>query len=144
MKLNENITTVRLLRLYSFLTFFIFSFTCYAFCCGGGVTPYVPSEYVPGGGQTNSNAAKGQFFLYIENGVSSDMFDVKQLQPLFRNIILSGNERKDRKLINSKAVGEKKPEEEDFSSIIDSTEITDHQESENKSSSQILNLHRLH
>ena len=104
-----------------------------AFGCGGGVMPYVPSEYIPEKGQTSSGSAKGQFFLFINKGVTTDMFDVKQLQPVFRNIVLTGNERKDR---SSK--------KEDSSTPEDSSKVTEKEEKKEKESIPVLNLHRLH
>lgn len=108
-------------------------FACYAFGCGGGVMPYVPSEYVPVKGQTASGSSKGQFFLLINKGVTTDMFDVKQLQPVFRNIVLSGNERKDRS-------GKK----EERSTPDDSLKVTKEEKKKEKESIPVLNLHRLH
>jgi hypothetical protein len=61
-----------------------------AFCCGGG---YVAMPYIPAGGTGNANASsKGSFFI-IDKGTVNSMFDVKTLQPLFRNVHMSGNER---------------------------------------------------
>ncbi|MCU0608589.1 MAG: hypothetical protein MUF22_02325 [Chitinispirillaceae bacterium] len=63
------------------------------FCCGGG---YVPMPYIPtSSGGVNTPSTQGSFFL-IEKGSSSEMFDVKKLHPLFRNIHQTGNERKSR------------------------------------------------
>ena len=108
-------------------------YACCAFGCGGGVIPYVPSEYVPVKGQATSGSTKGQFFLLINKGVTTDMFDVKQLQPVFRNIVLTGNERKDR---SSK--------KEESSTPDDSSSVTEKEEKKDKESIPVLNLHRLH
>ncbi len=55
-----------------------------AYSCGPGYTPYIP---------TSDNRTSSCDFFLIEKGVTGDLFDVKKLQPLFRNIMLSGNER---------------------------------------------------
>ncbi len=58
-----------------------------AFCCGGGIVPYVP---------TQTGASTSQQYFLMDKGVATDMFDVKNLNTIFRNIILSGNERNKR------------------------------------------------
>ena len=130
MRRNEfSITVQRTIIIYLYILVYV----CCVFGCGGGVIPYVPSEYIPGKGQTSSGSAKGQFFLFINKGVTTDMFDVKQLQPVFRNIVLTGNERKDR---SSK--------KEDSSTPEDSSKVTEKEEKKEKESIPVLNLHRLH
>ena len=54
----------------------------------GGIHPYIPTQ--SGGGAAGAN-----FFL-IEKGTSYDMFDGSRLQPILRNIVISGNERRPR------------------------------------------------
>ena len=87
--------------------------------CGGGWAPYIPPNI---SGSTGQTKARLQLF---EKGVTYDLFDPKVLQPLIRNIVLSGNERKNRK--TSKA-----PE--------DSTAKLSGKEEPKP----ILNIHRLH
>ncbi|MBN1129933.1 MAG: hypothetical protein JXA71_13150 [Chitinispirillaceae bacterium] len=69
--------------------------------CGGG---YVPLPYIPtSSGNINTPTTRGSFFL-IEKGSAGEMFDIKKLQPLFRNIQQSGNDRKihaDRKKVRA-------------------------------------------
>lgn len=103
----------------------IISFSVYS--CGGGVVPYVPAQ----SGTTSSSS--GQFFL-MEKGVATDMFDVKKLQPLFRNIVLSGNERKEHKSLKQRS-----KEEKNSRKITDSTNVSFDEEP-----LPVLNLHRLH
>ena len=95
--------------------------------CGGGVIPYVPTQT----GVTKSSAS--QYFLF-EKGVANDLFNVKKLQPIFRNIILSGNERKEHKSL--KRTSEKEKDSEDAT---DSTDVSDE-----KGLLPVLNIHRLH
>lgn len=101
--------------------------------CGGGVVPYVPTQ------SGASNSSKGQFFL-VDKSAATDMFDVKKLQPLFRNIVLTGNERNVTKL-NKKLTGKKSNE-----IAQDSVRSRGIQSVEPSSDSivPILNLHRLH
>ena len=103
------------------------SFNSYS--CGGGVVPYVPTQ------TGASGSSSGQFFI-LEKGVAVNMFDVKKFQPLFRNIILSGNERKKRKHVKEKLEKTQR-----------TTGQTDSEKAMQKDSSSItpvLNVHRLH
>jgi hypothetical protein len=104
------------------------------YCCGGGVIPYIPTQSGASG-----NTTSGSFFL-VEKGVSGEMFDVSRLQPLFRNIVSSGNERtihknKEKLLEMNKAAMAK-----------DSTLIKNsvHGRAMSDSVLPVLNLHRLH
>jgi hypothetical protein len=108
------------------LTIMTLSFISYG--CGGGVVPYVPTQSGASGA-----ASTGQFFL-MEKGVAIDMFDVKKLQPLFRNIVLSGNERN-----KHKSLKQLNKKEENNRNITDSTTV-----SYDKKPLPVLNLHRLH
>ncbi len=101
--------------------------------CGGGVVPYVPTQ----SGATGSSS--GQFFL-MEKGVATEMFDVKKLQPLFRNIVLSGNERKLNKKMGKIIEKNKKTREQDSTQ----SKNTKHNISSGDSTLPVLNLHRLH
>jgi hypothetical protein len=74
----------------------------------------------------------------MEKGVAVDMFDVKKLQPLFRNIVLSGNERKINKKM-AKAIEKNKKER-----VQDSTEADNIRHTESDSTLPVLNLHRIH
>ncbi len=103
----------------------IISFKTYS--CGGGVVPYVPTQT----GATRSAAS--QYFLF-EKGVAIDLFDIKKLQPIFRNIILSGNDRKEHK--SRKNVEKKKKDNQETA---DSTDV-----SGKDIILPILNIHRLH
>ncbi len=64
-----------------------FLFTATAYSCGSAVVPYVPT-------QGNASAAVSSKFYILQKGVIAEMFNTKKLQPLFRNVILSGNARK--------------------------------------------------
>jgi hypothetical protein len=109
------------------------SFAAYSvYSCGGGVVPYVPTQSGASGSSTS-----GSFFL-MEKGVAVDMFDVKKLQPLFRNIVLSGNERKINKKM-AKAIEKNKKER-----VQDSTEADNIRHTESDSTLPVLNLHRIH
>jgi hypothetical protein len=104
------------------------------FGCGGGVVPYVPTQSGASGSSTS-----GSFFL-MEKGVAVDMFDVKKLQPLFRNIVLSGNERKINKKMG-KAIEKNKKEGAGDSTNVDTVQ---HTGSSSDSTLPVLNLHRIH
>ena len=104
------------------------------YSCGGGVIPYIPTQSGASG-----NTTSGTFFL-LEKGASGEMFDVRQLQPLFRNIVSTGNERtvhknKEKLLQPNKAAMAK-----------DSTLIKNsvHGRAMSDSVLPVLNLHRLH
>ena len=100
--------------------------------CGGGVVPYVPTQ----SGASGASTASSQFFIF-EKGVAIDMFDIKKHQPIFRNIILTGNERKVAK-IKAKTANQ------------DSTAVSTQKKADSTSESSkdeiipILNIHRLH
>jgi hypothetical protein len=106
---------------------------CYAtaiFCCGGGVLPYIPSGT---GAGANTNTSK-QFYL-IDKSVTYSMLDGKTLQPLFRNIVNSGNGRDSRNIHHDKKA--------------DSTSVADKDKKEQcpadtSSAEPVLNLHKLH
>ena len=102
-------------------------FTIYS--CGGGVVPYVPTQ----SGASGASTANSQFFIF-EKGVATDLFNVKKHQPIFRNIILTGNERK-------KNRPKMKSNERDSLDVAltDSTAVAKDEEIV-----PILNIHRLH
>lgn len=104
------------------------------FGCGGGVVPYVPTQSGASGSSTS-----GSFFL-MEKGVAVDMFDVKKLQPLFRNIVLSGNERKINKKMGRVIKKNKKETASDSSNISN----VKHNLLHSDSTLPVLNLHRIH
>jgi hypothetical protein len=105
------------------------------YSCGGGVVPYIPS-----GTGASSNSSTGQFFLF-DKGVTSTMLDYRAVQPLFKNIVNSGNERKDRNLkikISKQGEGKK-----DTTEIYDSTRSSQHNLVRD-GALPVLNLHKLH
>lgn len=104
----------------------------YNYACGGGVVPYVPTQSGASGSSGSSQ------FFFMEKGVSTDLFDVKRLQPLFRNIILSGNERKKNKNKSKENDAEVSSAENDSLNAIHNMHMS------GKSDSPVLNLHRLH
>lgn len=122
---NRNI----LKRQFGLLTIILLLGPCIIYCCGGGVVPYVPTQ----SGATGASTASSQFFI-LEKGVATDMFDVKKHQPIFRNIILTGNERK-----------KNKPEIElaDRDSL-DAASADSIVTAEDEAIVPILNIHRLH
>ena len=79
-------------RKFVVITITIFLSFLKLYSCGGGVVPYVPTQT----GASGASTATSQFFIF-EKGVAIDMFDIKKHQPVFRNIVLSGNERKENK-----------------------------------------------
>ena len=97
--------------------------------CGAGVQPYVPT-------QSGATRIAGQFFL-IDKGVAIEMFDVKKHQPIFRNIILTGNERK---VVKTKA----KTAKQDSTAVSTQKEAGSTSESSKDEIIPILNIHRLH
>ncbi len=109
----------------------LFSFNSYS--CGGGVVPYVPTQTGASGNNSSSNAD----FYILEKGVATSMFDVKKFQPLFRNIILSGNERKKNK--KSRKKSSQKNIAATQQKTADSTTV-----SHGDDAAPVLNIHRLH
>ncbi len=107
----------------------------FTFSCGGGVVPYVPS----GAGASSGQSSGGVFFLF-DKGVTTTMFDHRTLQPLFKNIVNSGNERKnrDRKGKKVKPAVKKK----DLADCPDSTGKRHNLVEEGVD--PVLNLHKLH
>jgi len=113
-------------RNFQIITLTVFLSFLKLYSCGGGVVPYVPTQT----GASGASTATSQFFIF-EKGVAIDMFDIKKHQPIFRNIVLSGNERKEHKTRVEKS-------ESDSSAVsADSVSVA-------KEATPVLNLHRLH
>lgn len=106
-----------------------------AWGCGGGVTPYIPTQ------SGSSNASK-EFFI-IEKGVADNLFDVKKLQPLFRNVILTGNSRKETPYMK-KMAGEKNTQVAQGNDSLQTTTDTIHNMHVQTGKNAILNIHRIH
>ena len=106
--------------------------------CGGGVVPYVPT-YVPTASNSGTSKTTGQFFLDIEKGVIRDMFEVKKLNPVFRTVILSGNERRTFSKNALKKQGVKSQESSEKDSTDENVGYAD-----STGEGQVLNLFRLH
>ncbi len=112
---------------YSVIVLFILMSFLKLYSCGGGVVPYVPTQ----SGATGASTASSQFFIF-EKGVAIEMFNVKKHQPVFRNIILTGNERT-----------KNKPEKDSID--VASKEGTDSTVvSKDEEIVPILSIHRLH
>lgn len=58
--------------------------------CGGGWAPYVPPSL------DNGTPSQKIDLITFDKGVSYDLFNDKELQPLIRDILLKGNMRKKR------------------------------------------------
>ncbi len=101
--------------------------------CGGGVVPYVPTQTGASGSNTSTS---GQFYI-LEKGAAVSMFDVKKFQPLFRNIILSGNEREK----NKKSRKKSRTKNITTAQQTDSDSLSAPQETD---AAPVLNIHRLH
>jgi hypothetical protein len=101
------------------------------------MVPYVPTE--TGASRGSSSQPTGQFYL-LEKGVTYDLFDIKKLQPLFRNIVLSGNERKGRTyarpLFRRKSTDDK--------DTLTTSATSDTTAADADSARPVLNLYRLH
>lgn len=121
-----------------FFLFIVVTYVHRVVSCGGGVVPYVPT-YVPTGSNTGTNTTTGRFFLDIDKGVIRDMFEVKKLNPVFRTVILSGNQRRtfSKNALKKQSV---KPQE---SSEKDSTDENE-EYVDTTDEGQVLNLYRLH
>lgn len=132
----EQIRKVRLSQIV-YVTFLIVGLsTFHLYSCGGGVVPYIPSGTGAGSGSSSS----GQFFLF-DKGVTSTMLDYRAVQPLFKNIVNSGNERKVRGLKDKKK--ERCDAEGDSTVIHDSTKTAEHN-LVGEDALPVLNLHKLH
>ncbi len=127
------------------LPLFLFLIFHNSYGCGGGLMAYTPSA-----GNSDNSEKKADFFL-INKGVSSTMFDVKALQPLFRDVTASGNERNEKNL--SKSVRKKRVEkhkkatEKMLANCTDTTkecQENPHHLHDNENVSPVLNLHKLH
>ena len=105
--------------------------------CGGGMVPYVPTQTGASGG--SSTQPTGQFYL-LEKGVTYDLFDVKKLQPLFRNIILSGNERKTRVYGARRRLRTKTADRDTLSTAATKDSVA----TKADAAKPVLNIHRLH
>lgn len=116
-------TVIVIIILHSFLKLY---------SCGGGVVPYVPTQ----SGASGASTASSQFFIF-EKGVAVDMFNVKKHQPIFRNIILTGNERK---VVKTKA----KTAKQDSTTVSAQKEADSTNVPSEKEIAPILNIHRLH
>ncbi len=129
---KNSLSVTRMIEIVSVVIIVVVSYT---YSCGGGVVPYVPS----GAGASSNQSSGGVFFLF-DKGVTSTMFDHRTLQPLFKNIVNSGNERKNR----GKKSRKKKPETKktDSAECADSTAKRHNLVGEG--SDPVLNLHKLH
>ena len=121
--------TYKLKREFCLTAIILLMLSFRTYSCGGGVVPYVPTQ----SGASGASTASSQFFIF-EKGVATDLFNVKKHQPIFRNIILTGNERKKNK-------PKMKPAESDSLDVAltDSTAVAKDEEM-----LPILNIHRLH
>ena len=121
--------TYKLKREFCLIVIILLMLSFRTYSCGGGVVPYVPTQ----SGASGASTASSQFFIF-EKGVATDLFNVKKHQPIFRNIILTGNERKKNK-------PKMKPAESDSLDVAltDSTAVAKDEEM-----LPILNIHRLH
>ena len=121
--------TYKLKREFCLIVIILLMLSFRTYSCGGGVVPYVPTQ----SGASGASTASSQFFIF-EKGVATDLFNVKKHQPIFRNIILTGNERK-------KNRPKMKSNERDSLDVAltDSTAVAKDEEIV-----PILNIHRLH
>jgi hypothetical protein len=93
--------------------YFLICCLCYCsfvFSCGGGWAPYVPFSGSGNGQQSGLQSAYNGKVTFekgvtYSKGVSYNLFDPKVLQPIIRNIILNGNERKTRHTLKKSAEG---------------------------------------
>ncbi len=105
--------------------------------CGGGLMAYTPSSGNDGSGNKKAD------FYFINKGVSTTMFDVKALQPVFREVTASGNERNDKNLSKrAKQRLEKKQKEEMVDTTVATHNPAHHHNKEDVA--PVLNLHKLH
>jgi len=77
-----------------------------AWACGGGWAPFVPSQQ--SGGSSSSQKAD---LTTVDKGVSYDLFNDKELQPLIRNILAKGNVRRNRPRTGNEQSSEQAEEE---------------------------------
>ena len=110
----------------------ILSIIVSSYACGGGMMPYIPTGTGAGSG---SASASGQFFI-IDKGVTTSMFDIRQLQPLFRSVVNAGNERSEKNLKTQNDTTHVNANVKKNDSKYDSLNIT--------KAEPVLNLHKLH
>lgn len=112
------------------------------YSCGGGMVPYVPT-------QSGTGKSEEKYFL-MDKGVATDMFDVKNFNALFRNIILSGNERNKKNLEKTSKKQKSKStalsKNENDSALKDSSDSAEQMRNVYRKSEAVpvLNLHRIH
>jgi hypothetical protein len=64
-----------------------------AWACGGGWAPFVPTQQTAG----SSSSSQKSDLTTTDKGVSYDLFNDKELQPVIRDILMRGNVRKNRR-----------------------------------------------
>ncbi|MBN1984496.1 MAG: hypothetical protein JW795_23420 [Chitinivibrionales bacterium] len=107
--------------------------------CGGGVMPYIPTQ--SGGGNQEQ---KAEFYI-LDKGVTSDMMNMKKLQPLLKNIVYSGNERKKAAPSKNQAQQNQAAADTTVAQTPDSAAVlSDHSHLSHCSPNPVLNLHYLH
>lgn len=100
--------------------------------------------YTPSSGNDAGTNKKADFFL-ISKGVSSTMFDVKSLQPVFREVTASGNERNDKNLSErAKKRLEKRRKEDAAKGDTTAATHNPHHHHNKEDVAPVLNLHKLH
>lgn len=124
----------------------VFLLCGHLFACGGGLMAYTPSD-----GNSGGNSNKKADFFFINKGVSSTMFDVKALQPVFREVNASGNERNEKnlskrakkRLAEKQAADAEKIAKNQAVGTCDSTASVHHSH-QKEDVAPVLNLHKLH
>ncbi len=124
-------------KLYNSIMVLLCLISC-AIACGGGWAPYVPpSQSVGSSGKSQSSS---QLYVF-DKGVTYDLFDPKILQPLIRNIILTGNERKDRSSMKQVKKQIRKVKTAETSAQSDSSTTLPEPQEESK---PVLYIHGMH
>lgn len=109
-----------------------------AIACGGGLMAYTPSA-----GNETTSGKKADFFL-ISKGVSSTMFDVKALQPVFREVTATGNERNEKNLSDRAKKRLEKRRKDEVAKACTTGTHTVHDVQDKEDVAPVLNLHKLH
>ena len=103
--------------------------------CGGGMMAYNPSS------SSSSESNKQAGYFIINKGISSSVFDVKSLQPVFGEVRSSGNARNEK---NHTPAAKARAAEKQKSATADSVALHASHCEEKSTGVPALNLEKIH